>query len=106
MNVMSTETGIEIAVTRVDRIENRKTRMMTTAKPSPSRPSSARLLIEVVIEGAWSVTTVNFVLWPSCLLERRDLVADLLRNRDGVAAAVLVTEIGHGRLAVDPGDAR
>jgi hypothetical protein len=52
MKVISTETGIEIAVTRVDRIENRKTRMMTTAKRSPKPPSCARLSIDWVIEGA------------------------------------------------------
>ncbi len=66
MKVMSTETGIEIAVTRVDLIENRKTRMMTTAKTSPSRPSCARLSIDWVMDGAWSDTTVSFVLLPSC----------------------------------------
>ena len=66
MKVMSTETGIEIATTRVDRTENRKTKMMITAKPRPSSPSCARLLIDWVIDGAWSATTTNLVLLPSC----------------------------------------
>ncbi len=64
MKVMSTDTGIEIAVTRVERIENRKMRMMITANRRPSSPSWARLLIDSWMNGAWSNTTVNFVLLP------------------------------------------
>ena len=41
MKVMSTEAGIEIAVTSVDRTDSRNTRMTITAKISPSVPSVA-----------------------------------------------------------------
>ncbi|CAB4571960.1 unannotated protein [freshwater metagenome] len=39
MKVMSTEVGIEMAVTRVDRTETKKTRIVMTAKSRPSKPS-------------------------------------------------------------------
>ena len=39
MNVMSTEVGIEIAVTSVARTESRNNKITSTAKPRPSRPS-------------------------------------------------------------------
>ena len=64
MKVMSTDTGIEIAVTRVERIDRRNTRITITAKTRPSRPSVARLSMDCWMNGAWSNTTVNFVLWP------------------------------------------
>ena len=38
---MSTDVGIEIAVTRVARTESRKMRITITAKSRPSRPSVA-----------------------------------------------------------------
>jgi hypothetical protein len=40
MKVISNEVGMEIAVTSVERIDSRKTRMTTTAKNRPRRPSS------------------------------------------------------------------
>ncbi len=46
MNVMSTLVGIEMAVTRVARTDSRNTRMTTTAKKRPRRPSMARLSID------------------------------------------------------------
>ena len=65
MKVMSTEIGIEIAATRVDRIENRNRKMTMTAKKRPSRPSVASELIDCWMNGAWSNTTVNWVLPPT-----------------------------------------
>jgi hypothetical protein len=65
MKVMSTETGMEIAVTSVERIDSRKTRITITAKTRPSTPSTARLLIDSSMNGAWSKTTVSCVLLPS-----------------------------------------
>ena len=50
--VMSTETGMEMAVTSVDRTERRKTRITMTAKMRPSTPSTARLLIDSSMNGA------------------------------------------------------
>ena len=52
MNVMSTETGIEIAVTSVERTDSRNTRMMITANARPSRPSVASELIDCSMNGA------------------------------------------------------
>ncbi len=64
MKVMSTDAGIEIAVTMVDRIDMRNTRITSTANTRPSRPSVVRLEIDCSMKGAWSNTTVNFVLLP------------------------------------------
>ncbi len=46
MNVISTLVGIEIAVTRVARTDIRNTRITSTAKTKPSRPSFARVSID------------------------------------------------------------
>ena len=59
MKVRSTLVGIEIAVTRVARTESRKTRITSTAKNSPSRPSCASESMDCWMYGAWSKTTVN-----------------------------------------------
>ncbi len=56
---MSTEVGIEIAVTSVALIDSRKTRITMTANASPSRPSVASASIDCSMYGAWSKTTVN-----------------------------------------------
>ena len=65
MKVINTDTGIEIAVTRVERIDSRNTRITITAKTSPSRPSVASDSIDCWMKGAWSNTTVSFELLPS-----------------------------------------
>ncbi len=59
MKVISTEIGIEMAATSVERIENRNRKMTITAKKRPSRPSVASELIDCWMNGAWSNTTVN-----------------------------------------------
>ena len=64
MKVISTDAGIEMAVTRVERTESRNSRITITAKASPSRPSVASELIDSSMNGAWSKAIVNFVFWP------------------------------------------
>ncbi len=64
MKVSSTLVGIEIAVTRVARTESRKTRITSTAKNRPSRPSWASESIDCWMYGAWSKTTVNSAFSP------------------------------------------
>ncbi len=65
MKVTSSEAGIEIAVTSVERIETRKTKITRIAAARPSRPSVASVSMERSIEGAWSKTTVNSVFEPT-----------------------------------------
>ncbi len=65
MNVINSESGMETAVTRVDRTDIRKTRITATAKPRPSRPSVVRSLMDFSMNGAWSKTGVNTALLPS-----------------------------------------
>ncbi len=50
--VINTETGIEIAVTNVDRTESRKIKITTMAMTSPSPPSLSRSSIDWVMKGA------------------------------------------------------
>ena len=52
MKVTSTETGIEIAVTIVERTDSRNSRMTSTAAARPSSPSRARLSIDCSMNGA------------------------------------------------------
>ena len=59
MKVTRTEIGIERAVTSVERTETRKTKITTTAKSRPSRPSVANPSMECSMNGAWSNTTVR-----------------------------------------------
>src|SRR5215207_10524433 len=59
MKVISTEVGIEIAVTSVARTDNRNTRITSTANSRPSSPSVASDSIDCSMYGAWSNTTVN-----------------------------------------------
>ena len=59
MNVISTEVGMEIAVTKVARTESRKTRITSTAKIRPRRPSWVSESIDCWMKGAWSKTMVK-----------------------------------------------
>jgi hypothetical protein len=52
MKVSSTETGMEIAVTRVERSEIRKMKITITANSNPSRPSCASDSIDCSMKGA------------------------------------------------------
>ena len=56
---ISSDSGIEMAVMIVERTESRNTRMISTAKPSPSPPSTARSWMDCSIDGAWSNTVLN-----------------------------------------------
>ena len=67
MKVMSTEVGMETAVTSVERIESRKIRITITAKTRPSSPSWVSDSIDWVMNGAWLKTTVNVVFPPMLL---------------------------------------
>ena len=57
MKAISSEVGIEIAVTTVGRTRRRNSRITPTAKSRPSRPSSASARIDSSMKGAWSKTT-------------------------------------------------
>ncbi len=52
MKVTSTDSGIEIAVTIVERSDSRKTRITTIANSRPSSPSIARCWIDSSMNGA------------------------------------------------------
>ncbi|CNL21770.1 Uncharacterised protein [Mycobacterium tuberculosis] len=52
MNVMSTDVGIEIAVTSVERTDMRNTRITSTAITRPSRPSVASVSMDCTMNGA------------------------------------------------------
>ncbi|KJL32795.1 hypothetical protein RL72_00147 [Microbacterium azadirachtae] len=52
MNVIRTLVGMEIAVTSVERTESRNTRITSTAKTSPSRPSWASDSMDCWMNGA------------------------------------------------------
>ena len=65
MNVSNNDVGIDTAVTRVDRTDMRKIRMMMMAKAKPRRPSTASDSMLFSMKGAWSNTTVNSVPFPS-----------------------------------------
>jgi hypothetical protein len=54
MSAMITDSGIETAVTSVERTDSRNSRITITAKASPSTPSLMRLLIDRFTYGAWS----------------------------------------------------
>ncbi len=64
ISAISTDTGIDTAVTRVGRIEARNSRMTTTAISRPRPPSTSRLWMESEMNGAWSNTTVVLAPWP------------------------------------------
>lgn len=61
------ESGMETAVTSVERIEARKTRITTTAKTRPSAPSVVRPEIDLETAGPWSETTVTSAPSPRSL---------------------------------------
>ena len=65
MNVSNNDVGIDTAVTSVERIDNRKTRITMMAKISPRRPSTASDSMLFSMNGAWSKTMVNLVPLPS-----------------------------------------
>ena len=52
MNVTRRDSGMEIAVTSVERIERRKSRITTIAMTRPMRPSTVRSWMALVMEGA------------------------------------------------------
>lgn len=55
----TTESGMETAVTSVERIDARKTRMTRTAKTRPSAPSVVRPSMDLETAGPWSLATVR-----------------------------------------------
>lgn len=55
----TTESGMETAVTSVERIDARKTRMTMTAKTRPSAPSVVRPSMDLETAGPWSLATVR-----------------------------------------------
>ncbi len=61
----SRDSGIDSAVTSVDRTEVRNSRITTTANARPSRPSVVRSSTDCSMNGAWSKTTVNCASCPS-----------------------------------------
>ena len=65
IKVTRSEVGIEIAVTRVERHDLRKIRMMMTAKRRPSSPSWIRSSIDFSTNGAWLNVSLIVTLPPS-----------------------------------------
>ena len=65
MNATNREVGIEIAVTRVDLQDLRKTKIIRIAKVRPSRPSLTRSLIDFSTNGAWLNVSLMVTLPPS-----------------------------------------
>ncbi len=61
------ESGMDTAVTSVERIDARKTRITTTAKSRPSAPSVVRPEIDLETAGPWSETTVSSAPAPRSL---------------------------------------
>ncbi len=59
MRVMSRESGIETAAMTVDRHDQRNARITSTAKSSPSPPSTERSWIDCSMKGAWSKMVMN-----------------------------------------------
>ncbi len=70
MNVTSSDSGIDTAETSVERSDARNSRITTTAKRSPSRPSVARPSMDSSMNGAWSNTTSTRTSWASSTPER------------------------------------
>ncbi len=67
--------------------------MMTTAAARPSRPSTARSLIDCSMYGAWSNTTVNLVSWPSDFSRAGMSARTALDTATVLPSEVLVTEM-------------
>ena len=67
ISARTTESGMETAVTSVERIDARKTRITTTAKSRPSAPSVVRPEIALETAGPWSETTVSSAPAPRSL---------------------------------------
>ena len=65
ISVSSTDTGMDTAVTRVERRLRRKIRITTTAISRPSPPSTSRSWMDWVMKGAWSKTVVKVGSLPS-----------------------------------------
>ncbi len=65
ISARTTDSGMDTAVTSVERTEARKTRMTTTAKSRPSAPSVVRPSIDLETAGPWSLTTVTVAPEPS-----------------------------------------
>ena len=93
MKVTSSEVGIEIAVTSVARTESRNTKITSTAKASPSRPSVTSVSIDWVMNGAWSVTTSSFDPSGMSVLSSGSSSATASDTSTVLAAGRLVTEI-------------
>ena len=93
MKVSSTETGIETAVTIVERSEIRKMKMTMTANRRPSRPSCASDSIDCSMNGAWLKTTVNFAPSPSASARPGRASRTALDTSTVLPAGVLVIEM-------------
>ena len=67
ISARTTDSGMETAVTSVERIDARKTRMTRTAKSRPRAPSVVRPLMDLETAGPWSLTTVSVAPEPRSL---------------------------------------
>ncbi len=59
ISARTTDSGMDTAVTSVERTDARKTRMIRTAKSRPSAPSVVRPSMAFATAGPWSLTTVT-----------------------------------------------
>ncbi len=67
ISARTTDSGMDTAVTSVERTEARKTRMIRTAKSRPSAPSVVSPLMDLETAGPWSLTTVSLAPEPRSL---------------------------------------
>ena len=101
MKVSSTETGIDTAVTIVERSEIRKMKITITAKSRPSSPSCASDSIDCSMNGAWLKTIVNSAPSPSASASPGSASRTAFDDLDGVARRGLRDRDGERGLAVD-----
>ncbi len=92
ISARTTDSGMDTAVTSVERIDARKTRMTRTAKSRPSAPSVVRPSMDFSTAGPWSLTTVSVAPAPRSLRSSGSLsrtaceIATALPSRSMVTA--------------------
>ena len=105
MNVMSTLVGIEIAVTRVERTESRKSRMTMHREDEAEQALLVSDVDRLLDEGRLVEHDGDLgVVEPSLASRSETIGVDALRDLDGVRRRELGDGDREGRLAVDARD--
>jgi hypothetical protein len=86
-----TDSGMDTAVTSVDRTDSRKNRITSTAITRPSRPSVVRPSIDRSTNGAWSKTGVERGVPAEAAAEPGQLVLDGVGDLTALPSGVAVT---------------